>query len=91
MSTEGNTGITRQNTRSCDTATKPMLQQLIVQSAKATVEALTNALTAQSALIALPMYDWNSKDAYRSFSLFQQMLDNWLFLNCINTDSEDHL
>ena len=79
------------NTRSRGAAAEPMPQQLITESAKATAEALTNALTTRSASIALPTYNWNSKDAYRSFSLFQQMLDNWLLLNCINTDSEDHL
>ena len=91
MSTEGNTGTTQHSTGSCGTAAEPTPQQLIAESAKATAEALTNALTARSASIALLTYDWNSKDAYRSFSLFQQTLDNWLFLNCVNTDSEDHL
>ena len=88
---EGNTGTTQCSTGSHGTAAEPMPQQLIAESAKATAEALTNALTAQSASITLPTYDWNSKDAYRFFSLFQQMLDNWLFLNCIDTDSKDHL
>ena len=46
MSTEGNTGTTQQNTGSHATAAEPTLQQLIMQSAKATAEALTNALTA---------------------------------------------
>ena len=45
-------------------------QQLIAQSAKATADALTDALTSCSAPIALPMYDWESKDAYRTFTLF---------------------
>ena len=66
-------------------------QQLITQSAKATADALTDALTSRSALIALPMYDWESKDAYWTFTLFRQTLDNWLFLNRVKTDSEDHL
>ena len=68
-----------------------MPQQLITQSAKATADALTSALTSRSALIALPMYDWESKDAYQTFTLFRQTLDNWLFLNWVKTDSEDHL
>ena len=45
-------------------------QQLIAQSAKATAEALTDALTSCSALIALLTYDWESKDAYQTFTLF---------------------
>ena len=45
-------------------------QQLIAQSAKATVDALTDALTSRSALIALPMYNWESKDTYQTFTLF---------------------
>ena len=36
-------------------------QQLIAQSAKATAEALTDALTSRSAPIALPSYDWESR------------------------------
>ena len=67
------------------------LQQLIAQSVKATADALTDALTSCSALIALPTYDWESKDAYRTFTLFRQTLDNWLFLNRVKTDSENHL
>ena len=66
-------------------------QQLIAQSAKATVEALTDALTSRSAPIALPSYEWESKDAYRTFTLFQKTLDNWLFLHRVKTDSKDHL
>ena len=66
-------------------------QQLIAQSAKATAEALTDALTSCSALIALPTYNWESQDAYRTFTLFQKTLDNWLFLHRVKTDSEDHL
>ena len=66
-------------------------QQLITQSMKATVDTLTDALTSHSAPIALPMYDWESKDAYWTFTLFRQTLDNWLFLNQVKTDSEDHL
>ena len=44
-------------------------QQLIAQSAKATAEALTDALTSRSALIALPTYDWESQDAYHTFTV----------------------
>ena len=66
-------------------------QQLIKQSVKATAEALTDALTSRSALITLPTYDWESQDAYRTFTLFQKTLDNWLFLHRVKTDSKDHL
>ena len=66
-------------------------QQLIATAAKATADAISNSLTSRSASIALPTYDWDSKDAFRTFSLFQQTLDNWLFLNRVKTDSEDHL
>ena len=45
-------------------------QQLIAKSAKATADALTDALTARSASISLPTYDWDTKDAYRTFTLF---------------------
>ena len=51
-------------------------QQLIAQSAKATAEALTDTLTSRSAPIALPSYDWESKDVYRTFTLFRKTLDN---------------
>ena len=74
-----------------DAEVKLTPQQLITQSAKATVDALTDALTSCSALIALPTYDWESKDAYRTFTLFRQTLDNWLFLNRVKADSKDHL
>ena len=66
-------------------------QQLIAQSVKATADALTDALTSRSALIALPTYDWESKDAYWTFTLFRQTIDNWHFLNRVKADSEDHL
>ena len=66
-------------------------QQLIANAAKATADAISNSLTSRSASIALPTYDWDSKDAFRTFSLFRQTLDNWLFLNRVKTDSEDHL
>ena len=65
-----------------------MPQQLITESAKATAEALIDPLISQSTSIILPMYDW---DAYLSSSLFQQMVDNWVFLNQVKKDSEDHL
>ena len=64
-----------------DAEVELMPKQLIAQSAKATADALTDALTSRSALIALLMYDWESKDAYWTFTLFRQTLDNWLFLN----------
>ena len=53
-----------------DAEVELMPQQLIAQSMKATAHALTNALTSRSAPIALPMYDWESKDAYWTFTLF---------------------
>ena len=48
-------------------------------------------MTARTASISLPTYDWDLKDAYHSFSIFELALENWLLLNCIPTDSEDHL
>ena len=69
----------------------PMPQQLISQSAQATADAIASALTARTASISLPIYDWNSQDAYNSFSIFCHILENWLLLNCIPPDSEDHL
>ena len=48
-------------------------------------------LTARTASISLPIYNWNSQDAYHSFSIFCHTLENWLLLNCIPPDSEDHL
>ena len=66
-------------------------QQLITQSAQATADAITSALTARTASISMPIYDWDSKDAYHSFSIFQHTLENWLLLNCIPPDCEDHL
>ena len=71
-------------------ASKPTPQQLITQSAQATADAITSALTARTASTSLPAYDWDSKDAYHS-SIFWCTLENWLFLNCITPDSEDHL
>ena len=69
----------------------PMPQQLITQSAQATADAIASALTARTTSISLPIYDWNSQDAYHSFSLFCHTLENWLLLNCILPDSDDHL
>ena len=69
----------------------PMPQQLISQSTQATTDAIASALTARTASISLPVYDWNSQDAYHSFSIFCCTLENWLLLNCILPDSEDHL
>ena len=66
-------------------------QQLITQSAQATADAIASALTARMASISLPVYDWDSQDAYDSFSIFCCTLKNWLLLNHIPPDSEDHL
>ena len=65
----------------------PTPQQLITQSAQATADAIASALTVRTASISLPIYDWNS----HSFSIFCCTLENWLLLNCILPDSEDHL
>ena len=75
----------------CDMTTELTPQQLIIQSAQATADAIASALTAWTASISLPIYDWDSKDAYHSFSIFLCTLENWLLLNHIATDSEDHL
>ena len=74
-----------------DMASDPMPQQLITQSAQATTDAIASVLTDRTASISLPVYDWNSQDAYHSFSIFCHTLENWLLLNCILPDSEDHL
>ena len=66
-------------------------QQLITQSAQATADVIASVLTARMASIGLPIYDWDSQDAYHSFSIFCCTLENWLLLNCILPDSEDHL
>ena len=68
----------------------PIPQQLITQSAQATADAIASTLTART-VISLPVYDWNSQDAYHSFSIFCHTLENWLLLNHILPDSEDHL
>ena len=72
-------------------ASEPTAQQLITLFAKATADTIASALTARTASISLPIYDLDSKDAYHSFSIFQHTLENWLLLNCIPLDSEDHL
>ena len=72
-------------------ASEPTPQQLITQSAKVTADAIDSALTARTASISLPIYKWDSKGAYHSFSIFWHNLENWLLLNCIMPDSEDHL
>ena len=74
-----------------DMASEPTPQQLITQSAQATADAIASALTARTASISLPVYDWDSQDAYDSFSIFCCTLENWLLLNHILPDSEDHL
>ena len=72
-------------------ASDPTPQQLISQSAQATADTIASVLTARTASISLPIYDWNSQDAYHSFSIFCHTLENWLLLNCIQPDSKDHL
>ena len=72
-------------------ASDPTPQQLISQSAQATADAIASVLTARIASISQPVYDWNSQDAYHSFSIFCHTLENWLLLNHILPDSEDHL
>ena len=48
----------------------PMAQELITQSAQATADAIASVLTSRTASISLPIYNWNSQDAYHSFSIF---------------------
>ena len=72
-------------------ASEPTPQQLITQSAQATAEGIVSALTDRTASISLPIYDWDSKDAYHSFSIFWHVLENLLILNHIMPDSKDHL
>ena len=74
-----------------DMASELTPQQLITQSAQATADAIANVLTARMASISLPVYNWDSQDAYHSFSIFCHTLENWLLLNCIPPDSKDHL
>ena len=73
-----------------DMASELTPQQLITQSAQATADAIASVLTARMASISLPIYDWDSQDAYHS-SIFWYTLENWLLLNCIPPDSKDHL
>ena len=68
-------------------ASEPTPQQLITQSAQATNNAIASVLTARTASISLPIYDWDSQDAYHSFSIFQHTLENWLLLNHIPPDT----
>ena len=72
-------------------ASEPTPQQLITQSAQATTDAIASVLTARKASISLPIYNWDSQYAYHSFSVFCCTLENWLLLNHILPDSEDHL
>ena len=72
-------------------ASEPTPQQLITQSAQVTADAIASALTAKTVSISLPAYNWDSKDAYHSFSIFWHTLENWLLLNHILLDSKDHL
>ena len=72
-------------------ASEPTPQQLITQSSQAMADAIASALTARTASITLPIYDWDSQDAYHSFSIFFHTLENWLLLNHILSDSKDHL
>ena len=74
-----------------DMASDPTPQQLIIQSIQATANAIVSTLTARTASINLPIYNWDSKDAYHSFSIFWHTLENWLLLNCIMPDSKDLL
>ena len=64
-------------------------QQLITQSAQTTANTIDSALTARTASFSLPVYDWDSQDAYHY--IFWHTLENWLLLNCIPPDSENHL
>ena len=74
-----------------DMASELTPQQLITQSAQATVDVIASALTARTASISLPIYNWDSQDACHSFSIFHRTLENCLLLNCIPADSKDHL
>ena len=74
-----------------DMASEMTPQQLLTQSAQATADAIASMLPARTASISLPIYGWDSKDAYHSFSIFRHTLENWFLLNHITPDSEDHL
>ena len=65
-------------------------QQIITQLVQATADDIASALTARMASISLPVYDWESK-MLTSSSMFCHTLENWLLLNCILPDSDDHL
>ena len=66
-------------------------KQLITQSAQATANAIASTLTSWTTSISLPIYYSDSKNAHDSFSIFWCTQENWLLLNCIATDSKDHL
>ena len=74
-----------------DMASELTPQQLITQSAQATADVIASALTARTSSISLAIYNWDSQDAYHSFSIFCHTLEDWVLLNCILLDSEDHL
>ena len=80
--------LTIYQTCTWDMASELTPQQFITQS---TADTITSVLTARMASISLPIYDWDSQDAYHSFSIFHHTLENWLLLNFIPPDSEDHL
>ena len=54
-------------------ATELTPQHLITQSTKATANAIASTLTVQTASISLPIYDWDSKNDYHSFSIFDAL------------------
>ena len=63
---------------------EPTPQQLITQSAQATANAITSALTARTASISLPIYDWDLKGCLPLLlHLSVHTLENWLLLNLI--------
>ena len=72
-------------------ASEPTPQQVITQFAQATADAIASALKARTSSISLPIYGWDSKDAYHPFYIFWHTLENWLLLNYIMPDSKDHL
>ena len=67
-------------------ASEQIEQQLITQSAQVPADAIASALIAITASISLPIYDWDSKEAYHS-SIFPHTLENWFLLSCIMSDS----
>ena len=56
--------------RSRNMASEPNPQQLITQSAQATANAIASTLMARTTSISLPIYNWDSKDAYHSSPYF---------------------